>query len=125
MLIRLIYILLFISFLRAFIEEDERHRYLLLRQMNYDFAINYEEHLEHASKNQFFESEVKSLQFKKRYNDYLLSLPTSESLFDPNGYFSQEDRLGYNPLKRQKVNDIYGASKYIEKSINKPEILQR
>ncbi|MEE2924326.1 MAG: hypothetical protein VX619_06040 [bacterium] len=103
-------------------EEDERHRYLLLRQMNYDFAINYEEHLEHASKNQFFESEVKSLQFKKRYNDYLLSLPTSESLFDPNGYFSQEDRLGYNPLKRQKVNDIYGASKYIEKSINKPEI---
>ncbi len=97
------------------VTEDERHRYLFLRQINYDFASKYEEHLDHANKDEHFDSAVKSLQFKKHYNNYLLNLPTPDSLYDPNGHFSGDDRFGFNPLTRQQLNNIYGAKKYIEK----------
>ena len=114
-------LLLVVCLVQTF-SEDDRHKYLLLRQINYDFANNYEEHLDHASKDQFFESEAKSLQFKKRYSEYLLNLPTSESLFNPNGHFAAENKLGYNPLLRQNINNIFGNSKYIDNVSKTPEV---
>tara|TARA_Y100000589_G_scaffold309046_1_gene326136 strand:+ start:1200 stop:2585 length:1386 start_codon:yes stop_codon:yes gene_type:complete len=101
------------SYLYA-LPNDARQRYLLLRQMNYDFANSYKQHLRHAEQNELFDSQVKALQFRKKYSDYLLNLPTTNSLFDPNGYFANPQRFGFNPLQRELINNMYGSSQYIK-----------
>jgi len=94
-------------------ENEERRKYLELRDINYDFAQKYREYLELRASGNHRESRKAAKAFKKRLNSYLLRVPSSEALQDPNGYYSSPKRFGFNPLLWKPINDLYSSKSFV------------
>ena len=106
--------LLAISPVVAADESNElRVEYLELRDINYDFAQKYREYLESKRKENNQNSSMKALEYKKSFNSYLLKLPETAVVHNPNGYYSSDEKFGYNPLLWKPINDNYKNKKFL------------
>ncbi|MCO4782437.1 MAG: hypothetical protein KC646_08935 [Candidatus Cloacimonetes bacterium] len=94
-------------------EESSKLKYLELRGLNYDYVHFYKKSEDHKDKEEYQKSQENALQYKKKLNSYLIKSPGIKSLQDPNGYFSSDDKLGFNPLKEESINSIFKAKPYL------------
>jgi hypothetical protein len=94
-------------------ENEKRREYLELRDINYDFAQKYREYLEHRASRNHKKSREAAKAFKKRLNSYLLRLPSTQALQDPNGYYSSPLRFGFNPLLWKPINNLYSSKPFL------------
>jgi hypothetical protein len=93
--------------------DSSQLKYLELRGLNYDYVHFYKKSEDYKDKEEYQKSQENALQYKKKLNSYLIKSPNIKSLQDPNGYFSSDEKLGYNPLKQESINSLFKAKPYL------------
>lgn len=113
-----LFLSLLINLLSAAQSEELKTEYLELRDLNYRFVQKYKEYLRLREMGDLKGSIKAEREFRKQWKNYLIRLPSSAALDDPNGYYASPERFGFNPLLWKPINNIYKNQPFVTQQGN-------